>query len=57
MIWNEGGEKPVQVNGTWGIEELPVVDRYTFLRVDVAKTTWNANMAKVAKRGKRDQPS
>ncbi|CAB1109340.1 unnamed protein product [Ectocarpus sp. CCAP 1310/34] len=37
----------------WGVEEIAVVDQYTYLGVEIAKDcSWNAHMSKVAEKGK-----
>ena len=39
---------PVNFKWKWGEEELPIVDQYTYLGVDISKDcTWDAHIAKV----------
>ncbi|CAB1096931.1 unnamed protein product [Ectocarpus sp. CCAP 1310/34] len=53
MICNENKEEPVEHRWKWGIEEIAVVDQYTYLGVEIAKDcSWNAHMSKVAEKGK-----
>lgn len=30
MVWNEDGDNSVELTGKWWIDELPVVDKYTY---------------------------
>ncbi|CAB1112777.1 unnamed protein product [Ectocarpus sp. CCAP 1310/34] len=53
MVCNENKEEPVEHRWKWGIEEIAVVDQYTYLGVEIAKDcSWNAHMSKVAEKGK-----
>ncbi|CAB1121545.1 unnamed protein product [Ectocarpus sp. CCAP 1310/34] len=53
MLCNENKEEPVEHRWKWGIEEIAVVDQYTYLGVEIAKDcSWNAHMSKVAEKGK-----
>ncbi|CAB1100184.1 unnamed protein product [Ectocarpus sp. CCAP 1310/34] len=52
-VCNENKEEPVEHRWKWGIEEIAVVDQYTYLGVEIAKDcSWNAHMSKVAEKGK-----
>ncbi|CAB1100845.1 unnamed protein product [Ectocarpus sp. CCAP 1310/34] len=47
MVCNENKEEPVEHRWKWGIEEIAVVDQYTYLGVEIAKDcSWNAHMSK-----------
>ncbi|CAB1117831.1 unnamed protein product [Ectocarpus sp. CCAP 1310/34] len=53
MVCNDNKEEPVEHRWKWGIEEIAVVDQYTYLGVEIAKDcSWNAHMSKVAEKGK-----
>ncbi|CAB1116628.1 unnamed protein product [Ectocarpus sp. CCAP 1310/34] len=53
MVCNENKEEPVEHRWKWGIEEIAVVDQYTYLGVEIAKDcSWNAHMSKGAEKGK-----
>ena len=53
MVCNENKEEPVEHRWKWGIEEIAVVDQYTYLGVEIPKDcSWNAHMSKVAEKGK-----
>ncbi|CAB1110718.1 unnamed protein product [Ectocarpus sp. CCAP 1310/34] len=53
MECNADREEPVEHIWKWGIEEIAVVDQYTYLGVEIAKDcSWNAHMSNVAERGK-----
>ncbi|CAB1099724.1 unnamed protein product [Ectocarpus sp. CCAP 1310/34] len=44
---------PVEHRWKWGIEEIAVVDQYTYLGVEIAKDcSWNAHMSKKAEKRK-----
>lgn len=53
MGCNEDEDNPVEFKWTWGGEELPIVDKYTYLGVEIAKDCkWDVHMRKVANKGK-----
>ncbi|CAB1105071.1 unnamed protein product [Ectocarpus sp. CCAP 1310/34] len=53
MVCNKSKEEPVEHRWKWGMEEIAVVDQYTYLGVEIAKDcSWNAHMSKVAEKGK-----
>ena len=37
LVCNEEKEKPVEFKWKWGGEELPIVDQYTYLGVEISK--------------------
>lgn len=57
MVCNEDREEPVEYRWKWGIEEIAVVDQYTYLGVEIAKDcSWNAHIH-VQGSGKRQSTS
>ena len=53
MVCNEDRKEPVEFEWKWGVEDLAVVDQYTYLGVEIANDcSWNAHMSKVAEKGK-----
>ena len=50
-ISNGSGSK--RVKWTWGGEELPIVDQFTYLEVEVSKNcSWETHINKVIQKGK-----
>ena len=46
---NEDKVNPVELSWKWGEDELPIVDQYTYLGVDVSKDrSWDTHIEKVA---------
>ena len=44
---------PVNFEWKWGEDELPIVDQYTYLGVEILKDfSWDAHIAKVNEKGK-----
>ena len=53
MVCNEDKKNPVEFKWKWGEEELPVVDKYTYLGVEISKEcSWDAHIAKLIGKGK-----
>ena len=53
MVCNGDRKEPVEVEWKWGVEDLAVVDQYTYLGVEIANDcSWNTHMSKVAEKGK-----
>ncbi|CAB1102180.1 unnamed protein product [Ectocarpus sp. CCAP 1310/34] len=53
VVCNEDKKNPVEFKWKWGEEELPVVDRYSYLGVEISKEcSWDAHMAKLIGKGK-----
>ena len=38
LVCNEDGKKPVEFKLSWGRGELPIVDQYTYLGVEISKS-------------------
>lgn len=52
VVCNEDKENPVEFTWKWGEEELPVVDKYTYLGVEISKEcSWDAHIAKLIGKG------
>ncbi|CAB1099916.1 unnamed protein product [Ectocarpus sp. CCAP 1310/34] len=53
VVCSEEKKNPVEFKWKWGEEELPVVDRYTYLGVEISKEcSWDAHKAKLIGKGK-----
>ena len=53
LLCNEGKKNPVEFKWKWGEENLPIVDQYTYLGVEISKNgSWDANTNKVIEKGK-----
>ena len=53
VVCNEDKVNPVKFNWKWGEDELPIVDQYTHLGVEISKDcSWDARIAKVIGKGK-----
>lgn len=53
MVCNGGKVEEVNFKWKWGDKELPRVDQYTCLGVEVSKDcTWDVHMKKVTEKGK-----
>ena len=53
VVCNEDKKNPVEFKWKWGEEELPVVDKYTYLGVEISKEcSWDAHIAKLIGKGK-----
>ena len=53
LICNEDNKNPVEFKWKWGEEELPIVDQYTYLGVEISKNgSWDAHINKVIEKGK-----
>ena len=52
LVCNEDGKKPVELKWKWGGEELPIVDQYTYLGVEIYKNcSWDARINIVMEKG------
>ena len=50
--YNEDKVNPVTFRWKWGVDEFPIVDRYTYVGVEVSKEcSWDAHIAKVTGKG------
>ena len=48
-------KKPVEFKWKWGGEELPIVDQYTYLGVEISKNcSWDAHINKLIQKGKTE---
>ena len=53
VVCNEDVVNPVKFKRMWGEDELPIVDQYTYLGVEISKDCfWNTLIAKVIGKGK-----
>jgi len=53
LVCNEDKKNPVEFKWRWGEEELPIVDQYTYLGVEISKhCSWDAHINKVIEKGK-----
>ena len=53
VVCNEDKVNPVTFKWNWGEDELPIVDQYTYLGVDISKDcSRDAHIAKVIGKGK-----
>lgn len=53
VVCNEDKENPVTFKWKWGEDELPIVDQYTYLGVEISKDcSWDTHIAKVIGKGK-----
>ena len=53
VVCNEDKESPVTCKWKWGEDELPIVDQYTYLGVEISKDcSWDAHINKVIGKGK-----
>ena len=53
VVCNEDKENPVTFKWKWGPDELPIVDQYTYLGVEISKDcSWDTHIAKVIGKGK-----
>ena len=47
VVRNEDKGNPVSFKWKWGEDELPIVDQYTYLGVEISKDcSWDARIAK-----------
>ena len=47
LVCNEDKKKPVEFKWKWGREELPIVDHYTYLGVEISRNcSWDAHINK-----------
>ena len=52
-VCNEHKVNPVNFKWKWGEDELPIVDQYMYLGVDISKNcSWDAHIAKTMGKGK-----
>ena len=52
VVCNEDRVNPVAFKWKWGEDELPIVDQYTYLGVEISKgCPWDAHIAKVIQVG------
>ena len=55
LVCNEDKKKPVEFKWKWGGEELPIVDQYTYLGVEISKDcSWDAHINKLIQKGKTE---
>ena len=53
VVCNEDKENPITFKWKWGKDELPIVDQYTYLGVEISKDcSWDTHIAKVIGKGK-----
>ena len=53
VYYNEDKVNLVNFSWKWGTDELPIVDQYTYLGVDISKDfSWDTHIAKVIGKGK-----
>ena len=53
FVCNEDKVNPVNIKWKWGVAEVPIVDQYTYLGVEISKDcSWDAHIAKVVGKGK-----
>ena len=53
VVCNEDKVNPVNLKWKWGEDDLPIVDQYTHLGVEISKNcSWDAHTAKVMGKGK-----
>ena len=53
VVCNEDEVNPVNFKWKWGEDELPIVDQYTYLDVEISKDcSWDVHIAKVIGKGK-----
>ena len=52
VVCNEDKVNPGNLKRKWGEDELPIVDQYTYLGVEISKDcSWDAHVAKVIGKG------
>ena len=55
LVCNEDKKKTVEFKWKWGGEELPIVDQYTYLGVEISKDcSWDAHINKLVQKGKAE---
>ena len=55
LVCTEDKKKPVEFKRKWGGEELPIVDQYTYLGVEISKNcSWDAHINKLIQKGKTE---
>ena len=55
LVCNEDKKKTVEFKWKWGGEELPIVDQYTYLGVEISKDcSWDAHINKLIQKGKTE---
>ena len=53
VVCNEDKVNPANFKWKWGEDELPIVNQYTYLGVEISKDcSWDAHIAKVIGKGK-----
>ena len=53
LVCNEDKKRPVEFKWKWGGDELPIVDQYTYLGVEISKNcSWDAHINKVIQKGR-----
>ena len=53
VVCNEDKVNPVNFKRKWGEDELPIVDQYTYLGVEISKDcSWDAHIANITGKGK-----
>ena len=53
VVCNEDKANPVTSKWKWGEDDLPIVDQYTYVGVEISKgCSWDAHMAKITGKGK-----
>ena len=58
VVCNEDRVNPVNFKWKWGEDELPIIDQYTHLSVDISQVcSWEAHIAKVfiSRKGSKHQ--
>ena len=52
VVCKEDNVNPVSFSWKWGEDELPIVDRYTYLGVEISKDcSWDTHVVKVVGKG------
>ena len=52
-VCNEDKVNPISFSWKWGEDELPIVDQYTYLGVEISKYCyWDTHIPKVIAKGK-----
>ena len=55
LVCNEDKKRPIEFKWKWGGEELPIVDQYTYLGVEISKNCfWDAQINKMIQKGKAE---
>ena len=55
MVRSEDKVNPVNFKWKWGEDELPIVDQYTYLGIEISKDCfWDAHMTEVIGKGKSE---